>query len=353
MFSLRSRVLLAAACLFLGAAQAPVLAADKSDADVAYEAFSKLRDNRDAKLNADHFAKLGKSALDLLIQHPTHRRAANVISRSVDYLPARDQQQARAQWLSQLRLAVVHATFDTSLGNDSKAALLALDAAIAGAEARDRPTRDNVATYRERIDRLAQQPGGQRFLGDQEMSFAAFLVANNPRAARGHLEKLAAGSDKRTADRARDELNLLAAREQPLALQLEAVDGKKVDFEQLRGRFVYLVFFSTEGKDVLAELSALRETYVSMSRKELEVIAVCCDPLEDRAKVDAFLKKAKLRWPVVHHGKPQAEDFAHRLNVRTLPAGYLFDPNGRLARAGLGMRGVGAELRKYAAPVRK
>lgn len=353
MSSLHSRRLLAAGCLLLGAFAAPLFAAEKSPGDVAYETFAKVRDSRDAKPNADHFGKLGQAGIDFLIQNPTHRRAASVILRSVDHLPGRENQQARAQWLAQLRLAVVHATFDASLGNDAKAALFALDAAIAGAEVRDRPMRDNVATYRERIEKLAKQPGGQRFLGDQEMNFAAFLATTNLRAARGHLEKLAAGKDKRTADRARDELNLMEVREKPLELQVATMDGKTVDFAQLRGRFVYLVFFSTEGKDVLADLSALKEAYASLSRKELEVVAVCCDAIEDRTKVEAFLKKAKLRWPVVHHGKPQADDFAHKLNVRTLPAGYLFDPNGTLARAGLGMRALGGELRKYSAPVRK
>jgi len=353
MSRLLPRGLLAVWCLAVGVWTAPVFAAEKSAGDVAYDAFAKVRDNRDAKPNAAHFEKLGQAGISFLIQHPTHRRAGSVISRSVDYLPGKENQATRAQWLAQLRLAVVHATFDANLGNDAKAALLALDAAIAGAEVRDRPTRDNVGTYRERIDKLAKQPGGQRFLGDQEMNFAAFLAQSNPRGARAHLEKLAAGSDKRTADRARDELNLMEVREKPLDLQVVTMDGKTVDFAQLRGRFVYLVFFSMDGKDTMADFSALRETYVSLSRKELEVVAVCCDPLEDRAKLEAFLKKAKLRWPVYHHGKPQEGDFAHKLNVRNLPAGYLFAPNGTLSRSGLAMRSVGGELRKYAAPVRK
>jgi hypothetical protein len=212
-------------CLAVGVWTAPVFAAEKSAGDVAYDAFAKVRDNRDAKPNAARFEKLGQAGISFLIQHPTHRRAGSVISRSADYLPGKENQATRTQWLAQLRLAVVHATFDANLGNDAKAALLALDAAIAGAEVRDRPTRDNVGTYRERIDKLV--------------------------------------------------------------------------------------------------------------------------------KLEAFLKKAKLRWPVYHHGKPQEGDFAHKLNVRNLPAGYLFSPNGTLSRSGLAMRSVGGELRKYAAPVRK
>ncbi len=349
---LRLPGLLMLVCAWFGALAAPVSAAEKSPAekspaDVSFDAFMALRDNREAKPTQQHFEALSLASLDVLAKHPGHRRITTVISRSTDYLGGRDNAPYRAAWLAHLRYNLLRASRADGISAEGKAALAALDAAISGVQARDQPTRDNLTAYREKIDELAALPSNGRFLPDQEINYANFLLLSNPKAARAHVEGLMNHKEKRVVDRARDELNLMNARAQPFELQFTGLDGKAVDFASLRGRFVYLVFFNTDAKDLNADLMALKELYSAVSRKNFEVVAVVCDAPEHREKTDAFLKKAKLRWPVYVYGPPKGDDFARKLNVRTLPAGFLFDPNGHLVRHALGMKSVAGELKKY------
>lgn len=350
---LRLPGLFVALFVVLGVASAPLFSAEKSEGDVAMDAFIKLRDDREAKPTQPHFDALSLAAIEMLTKHPTHRRITTVISRSTDYLAGRPNAPYRAAWLAHLRYNAVRASRADGLNAEALAGLAALDAAIAGTQARDQPSKDNVTAYREKIDELAALPSNSRFLPDQEINYATFLQLSNATAARAHLEGLTTAKDKRLGDRARDELNLMDARSQPFELSFTAEDGKTVDFASLRGRFVYLVFINTETKDLMAEITALKEIYGAVSRKNFDVITVVCDPAENRETTDAFLKKAKLRWPVYRYGPPKGDDFAKKLNVRTLPAGYLFDPNGHLARHALGMKNVAGELKKYSTQAAK
>ena len=337
------RILLVSSALALTPilnAQAPAAAPAKAAApaadpvaEAAFDAFFKLRDQQGAVPSAERFDQLIKSGIPLLEKYPKNRRTGNVIGKLGDValgindkklLPLRD------VWFSQLNFAIITARQQAS-DDDGKAAVMALAAANANAQARLIGDKDSIEAAREKIDALAGQPGGDRFIADHEMGFVEVIKGRNPAMAEKLVTQLKDHKNKTLAARAADELRIMEVRKAPFDLKFTSVDGKPFDAVALRGKkAIFLHYWSVDNEASVKEFDSLKDKYFEQ-RERVEIVSVNLDPAEKREAVDKVLKDKKVKWPQLVEGLGVKSEPAARINVRSAPNGAMIDRAGILA----------------------
>lgn len=307
--------------------------APKTPADLAFDEFNKVRSEAAGKPDYTRFQKVIAAGIAYLTTHPTHGRVNDAIRDLAFFGSTLDRAQAaqRVSYASALKLEVTNYRYKDGLSDPAKLVIAALDAAVADFDVREQFNADNVNTLREKIDTLAQMPGSGKFLVERERSYAQVLLALGS-AARGeaHLRKLLEGQDKALAAMAREELNIVEAKKEPFALKFTALDGREVDFAQLRGKVVALYFWSATNKGSLDRIEALKQTSGDFKKRGLEVVTVSLDKSEDRDKVEKAIKENRITWPVHFDGQGTKNAFAPKLNVTGAPRLYVFDQKGIL-----------------------
>ena len=340
---MKSRLLLLAmaCCLtFTGAVygQAPKkddkkAPAPKTPADLAFDEFNKARTEPGGKMDQARFQRVISTGLSYLSQYPTHGRVNDVIRDLAFFGGNIDRKQAalRTSFASSLKLEVTNYRYKDGLSDPAKAVLAALDAAVADYDVREAFNQDNLNTLREKIDTLAQTPGGGRFLVDRERSFAhVLMLGSNPGRAEVHLKKLLEHPEKPVVAMAREELNIVDAKKEPLNLKFTALDGKEVDLAQLRGKVVLLYFWNSTNKASTDRFEGLQRLASDYRKRGLEVVTVSYDKEEDRAKLQKFIKDNRVAWPVYFDGKGAKNDFAPKINATSVPRIYILDQKGIL-----------------------
>lgn len=327
---------LAAGTLFAGALSAqPKPAKEKSPGDIAADEFFQLRNSKDAPTPA-RFVELINSGLGFLAKYPTHGRVNAVIDSLATYgTTIKDKKLAalRASWMSRLQYEIIRQGGGDKLSEEAQTAFKAAAAAAAGNTVRDAVTKENVETFRDKIDRLAEMPGAGRFLSDQEKSYLEVLEFVNAASAEKHAQKLLNHPDKKVASMAQDELNLITMRQKPLELKFSALDGSEVDTAQLRGKVIYFVFWSTTNESSTKDLAELKDFYKPYQKLGVEIITVSHDT--DKEAVAKYVKDKKFAWPVIFDGQGSKGEFSLSLNARKLPASALFNQKGILAATGV------------------
>jgi peroxiredoxin len=273
------------------------------------------------------------AGLSYLTKYPTHGRVNEAIRELAFFGMAIDSKQPalRASFSSNLKLEVTNLRFKEGMSDPAKAVLAGLDAAVADYDARTAYSADNLNTLREKIDTLAETPGGGRFLLERERSYAHIAIVNGGgQRAEAHLKKLLEHKEKPVAAMAQEELNIVNARKEPYALKFTGFDGKEVDLEKLRGKVVGLYFWSSANKGSMDRLEALKQLHSDYRKKGFELVTVSYDKEEDRAKLEKAIKDNRVAWPVYFDGKAAKGEFGTKLNVTGVPRFLLFDQKGIL-----------------------
>jgi peroxiredoxin len=321
-----------------GAEKAPEKAAEKkaagpkTPADLALDEFNKVRGEPGPKDQA-RFQKVIGAGIAYLVQYPTHGGVNGAITNLAFYGGTIDQKQAalRTSYASFLKLDLTNQRYKDGVSDNAKTVLLALDAAVADFEVREGPNAANLANFREKIDALAEAPGGGKFLAERERSFAHMLIATGGTArAEEQLKKLLTHAEKGVKDMAREELNILEVKKEPYALKFTGLDGKEVDFAQLRGKVVALYFWSSTNKGSVDRFEGLKQIASDYRKKGFEVVTVSYDKEEDREKLLKAIKDNRISWPVYFDGKGTKNDFGAKLNTYGVPRLYVFDQKGIL-----------------------
>ncbi|MEO5960716.1 MAG: TlpA disulfide reductase family protein [Opitutaceae bacterium] len=325
--------------------------APKSEADVAFEQIGKLRDAATAKPDPANFQKLLVAGFDFLAKQPKHPRVGLVVDTLGKFgatlrdSKEKNQSAQRASWVASLKYEIVSRKFDETLSEDTRAAISALDAAVANFDVIAQPNKPNLATFREKIDALAQVPGGTRFLADQELAYLSSMDRIDPKGVDAHLRTLAQHSDPAVAKMAREQINITEATKAPYVLKFTGLDGKEFDFEKTRGKVVALVFWAASNERSPQMMTALKATHTNFAKK-FEVVTVSYDKAEDREKLVKFVKDNKVTWPVYFDGTEAKNEFGQKLNVQRAPAVVLFDQKGMLANPAVRADRVDAEVRR-------
>lgn len=327
----------------------PKAAPQKSPADLAADAFFKMRNDKGAKLDDERFKKLIATGIEFIQQYPTHGQTAAVVNglgNFSDTITDKNLAAYRSNYRGILKFALIDERDKEGLKPEARTAMAALEAALQDSEMRDVATQDNLSTLREKIDRLHQMPGAGRFLVDRERSYIEILNRINQAAlAERHLRKLTQHADKGVAGWAQADLNIVEIKKAPYALTFTALDGKEVNFEKLRGKAVALVFFNSTHEGSVKNLVSLKEV-ASNYKRELAVIAVSFDKEENRAKLEEILKAQKISFPVHFDGKEAKNDWAPKLNISSVPRIAFFDQKGILVNNNLAANRVEPEVRR-------
>lgn len=335
------RSLLCAGLLLLGplaAVAAKPETKEKSPADAAYDAFAKLAGDRDAKIDAARLDRIRTDGFDFILAQPEHARVANVISTLVgvpgSLLKDKSQQALREWWTARLKYEIVNRRMTPGLTDEARAALASLEAAVAGADFRAAPSRQTLTEYREKIDKVAAQPGGARFLAGHERDYLQLLANGDPKQAIVQANALLAHADKRVAAVAREELNLIELRQAPFEPALPALEGAAPDPAKLRGKVVVFYFWQAGDAELAADLAVLRELQRNY-KLALEIVTVCCDDEAARPQVAAAVKEKKIKFPVLFDGQGRAGPAIAKLNLKATGVACVLDKRGFLQETGL------------------
>lgn len=127
------------------------------------------------------------------------------------------------------------------------------------------------------------------------------------------------------ANQIKRKLSQLAVGGKAPAIKLSNQNKGTITNDQLKGKFVYLVFFNSKSSDCRAELDSI----VSLEKKLRQVLRVVSVAVDDDFENAVKLWKTKgYQWELLNGSKQK--QLIINYNASITPAFYLIDPNGEL-----------------------
>ena len=110
----------------------------------------------------------------------------------------------------------------------------------------------------------------------------------------------------------------------PADLSLTALDGRKVDFGELRGEVVLLDFWATWCKPCREATPHLVRLHRRMEGKPFVLVGVSAD--QDRAALEAYVAEEEVPWPQIWDGDHRV---TAAFGVDSFPSYIVLDHEGR------------------------
>ncbi len=134
---------------------------------------------------------------------------------------------------------------------------------------------------------------------------------------------------KRSVELADRRLNLIG---EPLALEGVKLNGDPFDWQQYRGKWVVVCFWTAWHKDWPKEDENIRKAVAQQQDPAVEVVAISLD--DDRNLLERYLKEHPTYWPVVVNPDPMTPGLenanAVRCGVEAVPFILLVNPEGHV-----------------------
>jgi thiol-disulfide isomerase/thioredoxin len=108
------------------------------------------------------------------------------------------------------------------------------------------------------------------------------------------------------------------------------LEGRRVDFNQFKGKVVFINLWATWCGPCVAELPSIESLYGKVDKEK--VAFVILDWFEDPAKVSHFIKNKKFTFPVYMVDR----DVPQQLNVGSIPTTFVISPEGNIATKKVG-----------------
>ncbi len=115
--------------------------------------------------------------------------------------------------------------------------------------------------------------------------------------------------------------------------------GKALSVANYKGKVVLVDFWAVWCGPCVKELPHLLKAYEKYHANGFEIIGISLD--QDKAKLEAFIKKEKMPWPQFFDGKGWGNKLAAQYGVNSIPATYLLDGEGKII--GKNLRGDALE----------
>ncbi len=158
--------------------------------------------------------------------------------------------------------------------------------------------------------------------------------------------RLSANANQGVAARARAELTKIEAERKPLEMAFTAVDGRKVDLKDYRGKVVLIDFWATWCGPCIAELPNIKKVYADYHAKGFEIVGISLEnarvaptdtPEQVASKQAAAMKvlneftaKEGLSWPHYFDGAHWKNPFVKQYAITGIPAMFLLDQSGKI-----------------------
>ncbi|RCK78163.1 MAG: Thiol:disulfide interchange protein [Candidatus Ozemobacter sibiricus] len=118
-------------------------------------------------------------------------------------------------------------------------------------------------------------------------------------------------------------------------------DGQALSLDRFKGKVLLVDFWATWCPPCKAEVPNLVAAYQAYKDKGFEIVGISFD--EDKDDLDKYLAENKMAWPQYFDGKGWGNEVGQTYGIRSIPAMYLLDGDGKVLAAGQELRGGGLE----------
>ncbi len=109
---------------------------------------------------------------------------------------------------------------------------------------------------------------------------------------------------------------------------LKDINGKRIKLSSIKGKYVLLTFWSVESRDCITDNLQLKEFYKTYNKKGFEIYQINLDENEEAWR--NAVRFDELPWISTREDDPSDPVNARLYNVQSLPANYLYDPQGTI-----------------------
>jgi thiol-disulfide isomerase/thioredoxin len=125
-----------------------------------------------------------------------------------------------------------------------------------------------------------------------------------------------------------DDLKRLALLGKPLEMKWTAIDGTRVNLDNLRGKVVLIYFFASWSPPSMLELDWVRQLAGRVPADTLQPLGICLD--NDPVAVPSVLDNHEISWPVYCDGRGWQGTLVRSLGVNEIPVLWIVDRDGVL-----------------------
>jgi thiol-disulfide isomerase/thioredoxin len=111
----------------------------------------------------------------------------------------------------------------------------------------------------------------------------------------------------------------------------DAITGKPMSMEGLKGKIVVMDFWATWCGPCVAEMPKMKKLYAEYKDKGVEFLGISLDQPEDKGGLKAlkeFCAKNEITWPQYYQGNFWQSEFSSKLGINSIPCVFVVGPDG-------------------------